>query len=58
MKRGGKETMAGTTRRRLLARLLAAGGTLVFPPPLRALASAALTLPERPMRLARVLVRE
>jgi hypothetical protein len=50
--------MAGTTRRRLLARLLAAGGTLVFAPPLRALASAALTLPERPMRIARVLVRE
>ncbi|MFN9499179.1 MAG: hypothetical protein ACK57E_12180 [Erythrobacteraceae bacterium] len=41
-----------------MARLLAAGGTLALAPPLRALASAALAQPERPMRLARVLVRE
>lgn len=50
--------MAGTTRRRLLAGLFAAGGTLALTPPLRAMAGAALALPEEPMRLARVLVRD
>ena len=50
--------MAGTTRRRLLAGLLAAGGTLALAPQLRAMASAALALPEGPMRLTRELVRE
>jgi hypothetical protein len=50
--------MAGTTRRRLLAGLLAAGGTLALAPPLRAMAGAALALPAGPMRLGRELVRE
>lgn len=50
--------MVGTTRRRLLAGLLAAGGTFALAPSLRAMASAALALPEGPMRLGRVLMRE
>lgn len=50
--------MAGTTRRQLLAGLTGAGAALALPAPLRALAAAALPLPEGPMRLTRELVRE
>jgi hypothetical protein len=51
-------SMAGTTRRRLLTGLMAAGGILALAPPLRALASAPLPLPGGPLRLTRELVRE
>lgn len=56
---GGKEVMAGSTRRTLLAGLVAAGtaGGLALPAMLRA-AGAPLRLPAGPMRLERVLVRE
>jgi hypothetical protein len=50
--------MAGTTRRRLLAGLIGAGGMAALAPPLRALSVAALPLPEGMMRLGRELVRE
>jgi hypothetical protein len=50
--------MFGTTRRRLLAGLIATGGAGLFAPPLRAmLAAQALVLPQGPMRLGRELVR-
>lgn len=50
--------MLGTTRRRLLAGLIAAGSASAFAPPLRAmLAAGGLMLPEGPMRLGRELVR-
>lgn len=50
--------MAGTTRRRLLTGLIAAGGIMAFVPPLRAMANAPLPLPGGPLRLTRELVRE
>jgi hypothetical protein len=55
---GGRDQMFGTTRRRLLAGLVVAGGAGLVASPLRAmLVAGGLVLPEGPMRLGRELMR-